>query len=67
MNFGKSDSPNRSSGLLIPILIGIAILLVIGGFLIAQLTDWMFGVQASAEAEQIDEPGGVVVEKPVVE
>ena len=55
MNFGKSDSPNRSSGLLIPILIGIAILLVIGGFLIAQLTDWMFGVQASAEAEQIDQ------------
>lgn len=55
MNFGKSDSPNRSSGLLIPLLIGIAILLVIGGFLISQLTDWLFAVQASAEAEQIDE------------
>ncbi|MFW5696427.1 MAG: cytochrome c oxidase subunit II [Phototrophicaceae bacterium] len=55
MNFGKSDSPNRSSGLLIPTLIGIAILLVIGGFLISQLTDWLFATQASAEAEQIDE------------
>ncbi len=52
MDFGSKNS--NSSGLLIPIVGGVTILLVIGGFLISQLASVAFPVQASAEAEQID-------------
>ncbi|GAB4515566.1 MAG: cytochrome c oxidase subunit II [Anaerolineae bacterium] len=52
MDLGRNNSNNN--GVLLPVIGGVALVLIIGGFLIAQLTGSAFPVQASAESEQID-------------
>lgn len=56
MDYGNSDKPTKGvSGTLIATVGIVAVLLVIGGFLIAQFTPVLFPTQASAEALQIDQ------------
>ncbi len=56
MDLGKgTNNSSANSGALIGLIVGLTVLLAIGGFLIAQLTPWLFPAQASAEAESIDE------------
>lgn len=55
MDFGKgNNSSGSTSGPVIGLVVVAAVLLAVGGFLIAQLTPIIFPDQASAESEQID-------------
>jgi cytochrome c oxidase subunit 2 len=54
MNSGTSQNTNNGSGTLVPVLVGLTVALIVGGFLISLLTPSLFPVQASAESQQID-------------
>ena len=56
MDFGKrKNSPDGRPVLLIPLVIGAAVALVVGGFIIAKLITGQFAPEASAESKQIDD------------
>src|SRR3990172_6711315 len=56
MDFGKrKNSPDGRPALLIPLVIGAAVALVVGGFIIAKLITGQFAPEASAESKQIDD------------
>jgi cytochrome c oxidase subunit II len=55
MDFGKNNAGNGSTALLVITLVVVTLALAVGGFLISQLTPLAFPIQASAEAQQVDQ------------